>query len=483
MIIRGGGIILGLFLTLLVLAVNAWGNGKEPYGIVSMKITVQEFNYAAPWNKKPEKLILANALVLEEGLLLATADVVKNATLIEVRKFGQYPDYEARPLLIDYEVDMAILEVKDPDFWKGLKALSISEKPVSQGRFAINRWRPNGRFEQGSGEVIEMVVASSRFGNMEFPELRGNTAMSGLGWSEIVTRDGDVFGIITGHNNNNFQASNSPLMKRFVEVAKKKKGKRFAHRGFSWQKLNHPALRQAHNLENDQSGVLIRKIYAGGTGSEELKIGDILIQLGDHEINPEGSINHQLYGPALFTLALNESLEESIPARIIRDGKTLKIDLIRKSMSEQDYRVIPYHFGKPIDFELFGGMVIQELSLGFLKLWGGEWNEKAPSRLVMEYYLNMLREKGKAPEKVVFVSNILRDPSNLGYDEVEHSILIKANGITLNSLEDFRNALKRPKKGYHILDVLPGQGRGEMVFNAKTIDEANKRIRSRYRIP
>lgn len=473
----------GLLIGLLVAAGMAQAQAPESYGVVSMRITVQKFDPGAPWNKTPERVILGNAMVVGDNMLLTTADLVKNATLIEVRKFGRYPDYQARAQLVDYELDLALLKVDSKEFWKGLKPMPFAESPIISGRFVINRWRSNGRFEQGSGEVVQLHVATSRFGDLEFPELEATTAMSALGWGEVLTSEGRIIGIVTSHNNSNISASNSTMLKRFIAASRQKPYRGVAHRGFYWQQLNQADLRDFFGLNGNVAGVLVRRLLGGGTGSKLLRKGDILLRLGSYRIDPEGRISHPLYGPILFTIAINETLEPTIPAEILRDGKRREIMLERRAFEEKDYRVHPYIFDRRFDYEMFGGLVVQELSLEYLRLWGKDWREKAPTRLVMEYSLKNLKEPGIDPEKVVFVSKILPDPVNVGYEGASNSILLDVNGTRLRSLADFRRAIRKPEGAYHVLEFNPANGRGKVVFMVEEVKAANRRIRERYGVP
>jgi hypothetical protein len=292
-----------------------------------------------------------------------------------------------------------------------------------------------------------------------------------------------VIGIVTSHGQEGLQATLSPQLRLFIRAAQRTPYRGFAHRGFAWQQLNHSALRRFHGLDPNSPGILVRRILGGGTGSRQLKKGDILLKLGEHVIDPEGHIVHPVYGPILFTIAMNESLADTIPATILRDGHRTEVELTRQLFSPEDYRIHPYLFDQAIDFEMFGGLVVQELSLGYLRQWGQNWQNKAPARLVMEYFLNSLREEGELPEKVLIVSRVLPDPSNIGYDGVRNSILRTVNGVDLRSLQGFRAAVRRPQGGFHVLELNPGSGRGRLVFKASEIERANRRVRERYGIP
>jgi len=457
--------------------------GAEHLGIVSLRVTYQPLDAATPWKQRSEQSLRGNAIVVSGGMLLTTADMVKNAALIEVRKLGRYPDYEAALVLVDFELDLALLSVADPDFWNGLVPLDLSTEPLTFGRFVISRWRSNGRFEQATGEVVDLRATATRFGSMELPIMRATTNMAGLGWAEVMTYNGEVVGLITSHNNNEIQATMSPVLAQFVAASARQSYQGFAHRGFAWQRLNHPALRAYYSLDEGTPGVVVKKIYSGGTGSAELKEGDILMQLGPYEIDPEGMIGHPLYGAMLFPLAINETSDDTIPAKVRRGGKDMALQLNRRRLEREDYRIPTYAYDAPIDYAVFGGLVLQELTLTYLQAWGDAWQEHAPRRLVIEYALRAVREGGSDPEHEVIVSRVLPDASNLGYQNLESAVVTRANGKPVHSLNDLREALREPRDGFHVIELLPGQERRKLVFEGAGIAEANRRIAERYDVP
>jgi hypothetical protein len=474
---------LALLAALLAGPAAARAEQPETQGIVSLRVTAQAFDPVTPWIKTAEQGIQGNALVVEGNRLLTTADMVKNATLIEVRKFGRYPDYSARAVLVDYETNLALLEVPAPEFWQNLAPLPLAQQPARTGQFAINRWRSNGRFEQGSGELVDYSVITSRFGSTELPVLRGTTSMSGLGWSEFITAGGRVTAMLTSHDNQQIEAIPASVLALFIRASRQQPGAGFAQRGFTWQALNHAGLRKFHGLPDDSPGVLVRTVRAGGTGAHLLRPGDILAKIGPYTVDSEGQIEHPLFGMMLFTIALNESLDDTIPAEVLRDGKPKAIKLRRLRFTPADYRVAPQFFDRQSDYEVQGGLVMQELSLSYLRAWGKGWNERGPARLVTEAVLNSLREANKPPEKVVFISKVMPDPFNLGYDDLQNVIVVRANGRAVQSLADFREALRSPVAGFHTVEMLPGQSRAKLVFKADSLEAANRRIRERYSIP
>ena len=88
---------------------------------------------------------------------------------------------------------------------------------------------------------------------------------------------------------------------------------------------------------------------------------------------------------------------------------------------------------------------MQELSVTYLRAWGKPWSERAPTRLALEAAQNSIRERDQPPGRVVAVTKVLPDEGNLGYDDVQNTIIVSANGSPVRSLNDLREALKQTR--------------------------------------
>ncbi len=455
----------------------------ELAGIVSLHVTAQSYDPIVPWMKNPDQSLQGTALVVDGRRLLTTADLVKNSTLIEVRKFGRYPDYPARRVLVDYEANLALLEVASPEFWENLKPLPLAETGEIPGQFTISRWRPNGRFEQGSGEIVDYLVAPYRFGSMELPTLRATTSISALGWGEVATVEQKVVGLITSHESQQLEATPSAILRTFLAAARRDPYRGFAHRGFTWQRTNNPTLRRLLDLPDNGLGVLVRGILSGGTGAGQLKVGDIITRIGPYTIDPEGQIDHPQYGRVQFTVALNETMDDTVSVEVLRGGKPRRLDLNRRRYTVDDYRIQPYVFDRRPEFEVQGGLVLQELSITFLRGWGKPWPERAPARLALEAVLRSVREQDQPLGRLVTVTRILPDEGNIGYEDVQNAIIVAVNGKPVRSLGDLREALNHPQAGFDVLETLPAQGRARVVFKVPLLESINRRVRERYSVP
>lgn len=452
-------------------------------GTVGLQVTRQEYDPVMPWRKYAEQTGHGTAVVVPGRYLATTAEMVRDATLVQVRTFGRYPDYAARVVHRDYQVNLALLRVGDEAFWEELQPLRPAPERPPRGPLAVNRWRANGRFESGSAEIVDVRVASTAYGAMEVPTLRGTTAMSGLGRGEALTQGDTLLGLVTGQSEQALEALPARLLARFVAAHERGEKVTLAHRGFSWQRLNHPHLRTALGLPERGTGVVVREVFAGGSGAGVLQPGDVVHRLAGHAVDPEGQIEHPVYGAISFVALLNDSLEPTLPVEVERDGARRTLALRRSRFGPQDYRVPPPVFDAPVDYEVLGGLVLRELTLGYLRAWGRNWRQDAPTRLVLAYRLNGLRARGQPPGHLLIVSRVLPDRANLGYDDVTNAIVERVNGRPARSLAALREALATPLEGDHVLELLPGQSRGRLVLGASEQAAAERRVRNRYGIP
>jgi hypothetical protein len=122
-----------------------------------------------------------------------------------------------------------------------------------------------------------------------------------------------------------------------------------------------------------------------------------------------------------------------------------------KHKKPQDYLVDPYMFNRGPKFLTEGGLIFQELTVPYLKSWGGKWRTQAPFKLM---YINANQEEyeEKGREKVVFLSQVLRTPSTLGYEGLSHLIVTKVNDKEIHNIHDLDQALQSPIDGIHKIE-------------------------------
>jgi S1-C subfamily serine protease len=76
-------------------------------------------NYLLPWQNKPTKESAGSGFVISGRRILTNAHVVADGKQVVVRKLGSPIKYEAQVYAVSHECDLAVLTVKDEEFWSG----------------------------------------------------------------------------------------------------------------------------------------------------------------------------------------------------------------------------------------------------------------------------------------------------------------------------------------------------------------------------
>ena len=99
-----------------------------------------------------------------------------------------------------------------------------------------------------------------------------------------------------------------------------------------------------------------------------------------------------------------------------------------------------------------GGLLFHELALPYLESWGENWDTRAPFKLVhAQAHPEQYEEEGR--DKLVFLSQVLRTPSTLGYEELNSVIVTKVNGRQIKNIKDLDEAFRHPdEKGIDTIE-------------------------------
>jgi len=449
-------------------------------GIVSVRVTGQDWNWRAPWEKQAPWTRMVTGLVVPGHKILLASTAFGNHLLVEAQKLGSEERTVARVELVDQEGPLALVTVDDPAFWEGLEPLPLADRAPQEGDVAILRWQRSGLLDAFPGTIRQ--VRSGRHGQSQTSLLTleiGATA-DGLGESEVVIAKGHVAGLLTGRVGDGYGALAAPVLTQFLEGAAKSDWRGFARAGVAWQDLTNPALREWLGLQPGETGIRLTHVARNGSAGGILKPGDVVLEMDGKKLDPTGYYDHPVYGRMLFALLFSDARHpgETMPVRVLRGGQRLDLQLPLRAMPADQDRVPPYVFGRGPDYAIVGGLVFEELSRPYLAAWG-DWARRAPPRLLVAIDREP-EEEGAELERIVLLSSVLPDAANLGYQELKDVIVERVNGRTVGTLADLRQAFASPQGGFHVVEFLAGQAAARLVLDAKEADAAAARVREAY---
>jgi hypothetical protein len=451
-------------------------------GVVTLRVTGQEWNWKTPWAKQPPWTRTLTGLVVPGPKILVSSPAIGNQLLIEVQKMGRDQRTPARLDLFDPEGPLALVAVDDPAFWEGLAPLPLAERAPTSGDVIIHRWPRVGQFDSSAGAVRQVRSGRHGFSRTTLLTLDVTTSAD-AGDSDVMVMDGQVVGLTTAKSGESAAAIASPVLRQFLAASASGSYAGFARAGIGWQELTNPALRDSLGLRPEEGGVRLTRVLPHGPAADLLEVGDVILELAGVPLDPSGQFEHPYYGRQSFGLLLTDGRGpgDSIDVGILRGGERKTVAMTLTRMPTDTDRVPAYVVGRGPDYAVLGGLVFQDLSGPYLSTWG-DFNRRAPPRLLIANERDGLLP---TPERsrIVLLTSVLPDAVNLGYQDLRDLIVVRVNGRTVGQLEDVRAAFREPQGGYHVIEFLPGQGPARIVLDAAEARASETRVAAAYGVP
>ena len=481
---------------------------------VLLKSYQQSFDWLTPWDKREIRTQSGMALVVNLPLskksetskkadkktlyLLTTAEMVADATLIEVTRKDIRQPFQAKLVLMDYAANLALLNIENSKFWDGLNPIKWSPVKNKSKVDAIDVYsfkiKSAHKWEIESGTIQLMTVGHRRVSDAWFPILKLN-GFSKARQGYPLLQENEAVGMILETDKR--KAIPTQMLLEFLEHAGKATYNSLAHRGFSWRELPQPSTADYFKIPPALPGIWISRVLPYGTGSEVLKHGDYLTKIGKWRLSHDAIIEHPEWGHSLFDLLFLDQLKVGDPLEldIIRDGEAMILHT-KVSAYKDDGRTVPLkRVGYTPRYLIQGGFLFQELTANYLSMWGANWRSRAPVRLrlfleknktvLMGNNLNDESElqSAKSAQRFVLVTQVIPDQINIGYQKLSNAIVQQINGQEIRRLKDVEEAFLNPDTGFHRIDFLPGSDRLSAVLPVEGLNQSNQRIKSNFRIP
>ncbi len=451
-------------------------------GIVTLRVTGQEWNWKTPWAKQPPWTRSLTGLVVSDHRILVSSPGIGNQLLIEAQKLGRDQRTPARLDLFDPEGPLALVAVDDPAFWEGLAPLPIADRVPTSGDVTIHRWPRVGQFDSSSGSVRQVRSGRHGFSRTTLLTLDVTTSAD-AGDGDVIMAGGQVVGLATAKSGESAAAIAAPVLRAFLAAASTGGYPGFARAGISWQELTNPALRDSLGLSPEEGGIRLTRVLPHGPAAGILEVGDVLLEIAGVPLDPSGQFEHPLYGRQSFGLLLTDGRGpgDTLEMRVLRNGERKTVSMVLTRMPTDTDRVPAYVVGRGPDYAVLGGLVFQDLSGPYLSTWG-DFNRRAPPRLLIANERDGLLPTAERP-RIVLLSSVLPDAANLGYQDLRDLIVVRVNGRAVGQVDDVRKAFREPQGGFHVIEFLPGQGPARIVLDAKEVRESEARVSAAYGVP
>ncbi len=431
--------------------------------LLKVNVTFQAHNMQIPWQKEGASGRRGLGVVLPDNRVLVTAQMVSDATYIELELPESGQKMPAKVQAVDYEANLAVLApnsaTKEMAFFSGLKGMEVDTS--ARIGDALSVWQ--------TGRVGELIVTPMRISkvmtqsyvvdNAAFLvyEATGIIRTEANSFTLPVVKGGKLAALLLRYDSKNQVATlvPAPIIDHFLKDVADGKYDGFPSLGVEFQITLDEQFREYLDIKVDQPGVYISTVMKGGSADKAgVKKGDILIAINGSTIDSRGDYQDQQFGAVSVSHIVRgrSFVGDDVEMKVVREGKeiVLKSQLTRKQ--PDDYLVRPYLFDKGPKYVLSGGMLFQELTRPYLNSFGGE-QQGGPILRLQRIASTPDEFEKDGRKKIIFLSAILPTPSTQGYERMSGQVVEEVNGKKITQLADVAAALKEPKDGLHIVKL------------------------------
>jgi S1-C subfamily serine protease len=456
-----------------------------PY-LVQVTVTSQGYNFHRPWQQRRPTTQSALGVIVGEGRVLVNGLLVANHRYIELETLDNRRKHRAEVEVVDYEANLALLQPTDPEFLADRPSLELTTE-VREGDL-LNIWqaKPNGDVVSAEGKVTSVELSAFTQDNYFLVyRLDGALQYRGNNVTLPVIKAGKLAGLLLRYASRDraIDVISMPVIRHFLEDVRQGEYRGFPRAGFHFGETIDPQLRRYIELPQKVSGIYVQKVIKGGPADRAgVQAGDVVTHMGTFALSDTGQYEDPLFGKTsvLHLIRTGYQVGERMPLRVFRKGQLLDLEMVLDHRTPDQYLVPPYIIDQRPEYMILGGLVLQELSLSYLREYGNEWNSDAPIHLLF-YNQNQDYLNGDQGEKIVIVSGVVPTPYTIGYENLSNLVVQRINDRRIGRLSDVRAAIERPLDGFHKIEV--EQHPRIIYVDPEEIPKIDAIIEQRYRIP
>lgn len=429
--------------------------------VVRVNSTQQSWNPAQPWEKNTPTQRRALAAIIAPQRVITTAELVADATFLELESPDGNHFAQARVITVDYEANLALLgpvsEREGEILFANTSILEIASPPKIGQTLEILQIEDNGVSLLTPGTLQSVDVSSNFLVGHNFLTFLVKASMQSAAssYSLPVLQDGKLAGVLISYNSKDqiCDVASTDIVARFVKGSSNGDYKSFPSLGVSTARTEDNSFRQWLKLNDTHGGLYINSVRSGGAAETSgVKKGDVLLAIDRQAIDRRGYYQHPIYGSLHWGHLIRgeKSTGDSITLSLLREGQPLEIQATL-TREEEGSRLVPnHHFGKAPNFLVKGGLVFQELTRPLLESFGENWQSRAPLD-----FLDALKNPEKYEDKVdriIFLSGSIPTPATVGYESLRNLIVSKVNGKEIKNMKTLIDAFQDSTEALHSIE-------------------------------
>lgn len=441
--------------------------------VVKVHVTQRPPDFLRPWTKGRARETSGSGVIIEGNRILTNAHVVLYASRVHVQGNQSSQRVLAKVVSVAPDVDLALLEIGDDEFFEDKPTLEISnELPKLKDKINVYGFPIGGEqlsVTEGIVSRIEcarlaysgvglrlQIDAALNPGNSGGPAV-ANGKVVGLAFSGITTADN--IGYVIG----------AEELSRFLSSVTDGQYTGKPALFDSMQTVENESLRQWLKLDDSQGGLLVTDPYDPDGPLERL---DVITKLGDFELDRKGYIKVADDLKLNFQYAIPRVVvDDKVPATIVRDGTS---SVVQVPVHTERELLIPVLAGDYPSYFIYGPILFTTPTQEFLKVIRGAAislaNRESP--LIRR---SVERPPEPGDELVIVGPRLFTHSTSEGYSGISFGVVERINGTDVKCLAHAAEILLDSSDEFIELE-LKGSATQVLTFRREEIAEVTEEI-------
>jgi S1-C subfamily serine protease len=423
--------------------------------VVQVEVTVQDEDYASPWQRPDPTGSGGSAFFIGDGRLMTNAHVVSNARIIRLKRPDRPERYDARVLFIAHDCDLALLTVDDPTFFDGMKPLAIGGIPALRSQVTAVGYPVGGRKLSITEGVVSRIELNDyvHTGADRHLTIQVDAAINPGNSGGAVIQNDLVVGVAF---QTQFFSQNigymipTPVVRHFLKDIEDGTYDGYPMLGVRTGNLENAALREYLGVPEGETGVVILKALPFSSTAGILERNDVLHAVDGVPVENDGTVKVEGEYLELLFVVQEKHVGDTINLKIRRRGEVMDIPVKLGKWDVRmpdgaEYEVRP-------EYLVLGGHVFVPLSSGYVGAAG--WRSDLGYWL-NEFYTSLIDDR-PGVEQLVVLSRTLQHDSTRYQDY---------GNVVVRTVND-----KAPRDFRHFVELLDGAEQAVIEFEGVNVE-------------
>jgi S1-C subfamily serine protease len=432
-------------------------------------------NYLEPWNSTVRRSSGSGSIIFGNRIL-TNAHVVANETFLEVKKYGDTKKYQAKVMFVSHDVDLALLEVKDKEFFKNTTPLPFGKLPNIQDKVTVYGYPMGGNTISVSTGIVSRIEHNVYVHSAKsFLSIQIDAAINPGNSGGPAISNGKLVGVVMQQiprSQNIGYMVPVDIIRHFLKDVEDGRYDGFPQLGIYTEMLENPTQKEYFKLGKDEGGILVVDILYNSPFKNVLKKYDIITAIDGHKIENDGTVKFRDNQYTKFKYYIDaHQYGDEVSLTVYRDGKRLNLKVkFKEKSSQQNFSFTKFEYDKMPTYFMIGGYVFVPLTENLLA------KSRRPN-LALRYGATKFPREDK--REIVLLLKVLASSLSRGDYGISFWKIDKVNGKSFKDFKEFYRIIMDSQDKYIVLEDDDGS---KIIIDKQKALKIDNELLQRYSI-